>query len=182
MTQQDQTGSGVSGGVTVLFTGLPSAGKTTIAHALEKRLIDEGRKVEVLDGDVVRTHLCKGLGFSREDRDENIRRVGFVADLLSRNGVTVLCSVIAPYRSVREEVRALHGERIMEVYVSTPVEVCAERDVKGLYARQAAGEISGLTGVDDPYEPPTNPEVTVATQGESVEESAEAVWQALHAR
>ena len=96
MTQQDQTSSGASGGVTVLFTGLPSAGKTTIAHALEKRLIDEGRKVEVLDGDVVRTHLCKGLGFSREDRDENIRRVGFVADLLSRNGVTVLCSVIAP--------------------------------------------------------------------------------------
>jgi adenylylsulfate kinase len=182
MTQQDHTSSGASGGVTVLFTGLPSAGKTTIAHALEKRLIDEGRKVEVLDGDVVRTHLCKGLGFSREDRDENIRRVGFVADLLSRNGVTVLCSVIAPYRSVREEVRALHGERLMEVYVSTPVEVCAERDVKGLYARQAAGEISGLTGVDDPYEPPSNPEVTVATQGESVEESAEAVWQALHAR
>jgi len=182
MTQQDHTSSGASGGVTVLFTGLPSAGKTTIAHALEKRLIDEGRKVEVLDGDVVRTHLCKGLGFSREDRDENIRRVGFVADLLSRNGVTVLCSVIAPYRSVREEVRALHGERLMEVYVSTPVELCAERDVKGLYARQRAGEISGLTGVDDPYEPPTNPEVTVATQGESVEESAEAVWQALHAR
>ncbi|MDP8992560.1 MAG: adenylyl-sulfate kinase [Actinomycetota bacterium] len=168
-------------GVTVLFTGLPSAGKTTIARALEKRLLDEGRKVEVLDGDVVRTHLCKGLGFSREDRDENIRRVGFVADMLSRNGVVVLCSVIAPYRAVREEVRAFHTGRFLEVYVSTPVDVCAERDVKGLYARQRAGEISGLTGVDDPYEAPLDPEVVVPAHTQSVEESVEAVWQALYA-
>ncbi len=172
-----------SKGVTVLFTGLPSAGKTTIARALEKRLLDEGRPVEVLDGDVVRTHLCKGLGFSREDRDENIRRVGFVAHLLSRNGVVALCSVIAPYRAVREEVRALHHPgQFMEVYVSTPVEVCADRDVKGLYARQRAGEISGLTGVDDPYEPPAAPEVVVPTHDQSVEQSVEAVWQALQQR
>ncbi len=170
-------------GVTVLFTGLPSAGKTTIARAVEKRLLDEGRPVEVLDGDVVRTHLCKGLGFSREDRDENIRRVGFVANLLSRNGVVVLCSVIAPYRAVREEVRALHdGDRFMEVYVSTPVEVCAKRDVKGLYARQRAGELSGLTGVDDPYEPPVAPEVVVPTENQSLEQSVEAVWKALQQR
>ncbi len=170
-------------GVTVLFTGLPSSGKTTIARALEKRLLDEGRPVEVLDGDVVRTHLCKGLGFSREDRDENIRRVGFVAHLLSRNGVVVLCSVIAPYRAVREEVRALHGGgRFMEVYVSTPVEVCAARDVKGLYARQRAGELRGLTGVDDPYEPPVAPEVVVPTENQSLEQSVEAVWKALQQR
>ena len=174
------SGCDLDRGVTVLFTGLPSAGKTTIARALEKRLVDEGHKVEVLDGDVVRTHLCKGLGFSREDRDENIRRVGFVADLLSRNGVVVLCSVIAPYREVREEVRALHGDRFVEVYVSTPLEVCAERDVKGLYARQRAGELQGLTGVDDPYEPPLHPEVVVPTQHQGVEESVEAVWRALH--
>ncbi len=170
-------------GITVLFTGLPSSGKTTIARAVEKRLLDEGRPVEVLDGDVVRTHLCKGLGFSREDRDENIRRVGFVAHLLSRNGVVVLCSVIAPYRAVREEVRALHGgDRFMEVYVSTPVEVCADRDVKGLYARHRAGEISGLTGVDDPYEPPAAPDVVVPTHDQSIEQSVEAVWTALQHR
>jgi adenylylsulfate kinase len=169
----------LSRGVTVFFTGLPSAGKTTIARALEKRLLDAGHKVEVLDGDVVRTHLCKGLGFSREDRDENIRRVGFVADLLSRNGVTVLCSVIAPYRAVREEVRALHGDRFFEVYVAAPVEVCAERDVKGLYAKQRAGELKGLTGVDDPYEPPLAPEVVVPTDRQTVEESVETVWSAL---
>ena len=170
-------------GVTVLFTGLPSSGKTTIARAFEKRLLDDRRPVEVLEVDVLRTHLCKGLGFSRKDRDENIRRVGFVAHLLSRNGVVVLCSVIAPYRAVREEVRALHGgDRFMEVYVSTPVEVCADRDVKGLYARQRAGEISSLTGVDDPYEPPVAPEVTVPTHEQSIEQSAEAVWQALQQR
>ena len=164
---------------TVWLTGLPSAGKTTIARALEKRLLDEGRKVEVLDGDVVRTHLTKGLGFSREDRDENVRRIGFVANLLSRNGVTVLCSVISPYRSVRDEVRELHDGRFVEVHVSTPVEVCSQRDVKGLYAKQRAGEITGLTGVDDPYEPPLAPEVTIPTHELSVDEAVERVLEAL---
>ena len=162
-------------GTTVWLTGLPSAGKTTIARAVETRLLDEGRKVEVLDGDVVRTHLTKGLGFSREDRDENVRRIGFVADLLSRNGVIVLASVISPYRSVRDELRELHEGRFVEVYVSTPVEVCSERDVKGLYAKQRAGEISGLTGVDDPYEPPLAPEVTIPTHELSLDEAVERV-------
>ena len=166
-------------GKTVWLTGLPSAGKTTIARAVEKRLLDEGRKVEVLDGDVVRTHLTKGLGFTREDRDENVRRIGFVANLLSRNGVTVLASVISPYRAIRDELRELHDGRFVEVYVSTPVEVCSERDVKGLYAKQRAGEISGLTGVDDPYEPPLAPEVTIPTQDLSVDEAADLVVAAI---
>ena len=167
-------------GKTVWLTGLPSAGKTTIARAVEKRLLDEGgRKVEVLDGDVVRTHLTKGLGFSREDRDENVRRIGFVANLLSRNGVIVLCSVISPYRSIRDELRELHDGRFVEVYVSTPVEVCSERDVKGLYAKQRAGEITNLTGVDDPYEPPLSPEVTIPTHELSVDEAAERVLSVL---
>ena len=166
-------------GKTIWLTGLPSAGKTTIARAVEKRLLDEGRKVEVLDGDVVRTHLTKGLGFSREDRDENVRRIGFVADLLSRNGVVVLCPVIAPYRSVRDEVREMHGDRFVEVYVSTPLDECSERDVKGLYAKQKAGELKGLTGVDDPYEPPLSPEVVVPTHEQTLDESVETVWRAL---
>ena len=167
-------------GLTVWFTGLPSAGKTTIAQSLEKRLLDAGHRVEILDGDVVRRHLTKGLGFSKEDRDENIRRIGFVANLLSRNGVVVLCSVISPYRAIREEVRDLHGDRFFEVYVSTPVEVCSGRDVKGLYARQRAGEMTGLTGVDDPYEPPLAPDVVVPTVEETVEQSVDRVWLALH--
>jgi len=170
----------LSNGLTVWFTGLPSSGKTTIAHALEKRLLDAGVRVEVLDGDVVRTHLTKGLGFSKDDRDENIRRIGFVASLLARNGVVVLCSVISPYRAVRDEVRELHDGAFVEVYVSTPVEVCAERDVKGLYAKQRAGEIKGLTGVDDPYEPPLAPEVVVPTHDQTLDESVETVWRALH--
>jgi adenylylsulfate kinase len=165
--------------VTVWLTGLPSAGKSTIARALEKRLLDAGHPVEVLDGDVVRTHLTKDLGFSREDRDENVRRVGFVADLLSRNGVIVLCPVIAPYRVARDQVREMHGDRFVEVYVSTPVDECSERDVKGLYAKQKAGELTGLTGVDDPYEPPLNPEVIVPAHEQTLEESVETVWQAL---
>ena len=165
--------------MTVWLTGLPSSGKTTIARAVEKRLLDEGLPVEVLDGDVVRTHLTKDLGFSRDDREENVRRIGFVADLLSRNGVTVLCPVIAPYRAVRDEVRQLHGDRFVEVYVSTPLDQCAERDVKGLYAKQKAGELAGLTGVDDPYEPPLNPEVVVPTHEQTLDESVETVWRAL---
>jgi adenylylsulfate kinase len=164
---------------TLWLTGLPSAGKSTIARAVEKRLLDEGRAVEVLDGDVVRTHLTKDLGYSREDRRTNVQRIGFVANLLSRNGMTVLCPVIAPYREDRDEVRALHDGRFVEVYVSTPLDVCAQRDVKGLYAKQRAGEIVGFTGVDDPYEPPLAPEVTIPTHELSLDESVELVWQAL---
>jgi adenylylsulfate kinase len=168
-------------GKTIWLTGLPSAGKTTIARAVEKRLLadDPARRVEVLDGDVVRTHLTKGLGFSREDRDENVRRIGFVANLLSRNGVTVLCSVISPYRAVRDELRELHEGRFVEVHVSTPVEVCSERDVKGLYAKQRSGEISGLTGVDDPYEPPLAAEVTIPTHELTVDEAVDRVLSVL---
>jgi adenylylsulfate kinase len=159
----------------VWLTGLPSAGKTTIARALEKELLDAGRRVEVLDGDLVRTHLTKGLGFSREDRDENVRRIGFVANLLSRNGVVAICSVISPYRDVRDELRELHEGRFVEVYVSTPVAVCAERDVKGLYAKQRAGEITGLTGVDDPYEAPLAPDVDVPAHELSVGQAVERI-------
>lgn len=166
-------------GLTVWLTGLPSAGKSTLARALEKRLVDAGQRVEVLDGDVVRTHLTRDLGFSRADRDENVARIGFVAHLLSRNGVTVLCPVIAPFRAARNGVRELHGDRFVEVYVATPVEVCAQRDVKGLYARQRAGEIGGLTGVDDPYEAPLAPEITVEAHAQGVEESVELIWSAL---
>jgi len=170
----------LSAGVTIWFTGLPSSGKTTLAHALAKRLADEGYdRVEVLDGDLAREHLTKGLGFSREDRAENVRRIGWVASLLARNGVIVLASVISPYRDDRDAVREMHGERFVEVHVATPLEVCAERDVKGLYAKQRAGELTGLTGVDDPYEAPLRPEVVVPTHQQSVDESVELLWRSL---
>lgn len=169
-------------GLTIWLTGLPSSGKTTIAVALHGRLLDAGLRAELLDGDIVRTHLTRDLSFSKEDRIENILRVGFVAHLLSRNGVVTLCSLISPYRRARDQVRAWHEGRFFEVYVSTPPEVCASRDVKGLYARQRAGELSGLTGVDDPYEPPLAPEWVVPTHVQSVEESVDALWQALVGR
>ncbi len=166
-------------GLTVWFTGLPSAGKTTLATALCDRLRHAGRRVEMLDGDVLRTYLTADLGFSRHDRTLNVIRVGFVAHLLSRNGVIVVCSLISPYRDDRDKVRELHGDRFMEVYLSTPVEVCAERDVKGLYARQKAGDLKGLTGVDDPYEPPLHPELIVPTHAQDLAESVDMVWGAL---
>ena len=168
-------------GATLWFTGLPSAGKTTLAHALAKRLSDAGyERVEVLDGDVAREHLTKGLGFTREDRNENVRRIGWVAELLARNGVVVLCSVISPYRAVRDELRARHEGRFVEIFVATPVEVCAQRDVKGLYARKDAGELTTpLTGIDDPYEPPVAAEITVPTHQQTIDESVEQLWQAL---
>ena len=172
-------------GATVWLTGLPSAGKTTIAKALAARLRDDGRRVEVLDGDELRTHLTADLGFSRADRDTNVRRVGFVARLLARNGVIVLVPVIAPYASTRGQVRAAHdvdGTAFVEVHVSTPLEVCVERDVKGLYAKQRAGEVTGLTGVDDPYEAPTSPELRLDTRGFTVEECAAKVHAALAER
>ena len=157
-------------GVTVWFTGLSGAGKTTLARAVYDELKKRSYRVEILDGDVVRQYLTKGLGFSKEDRDENIRRIGFVAHLLTRNGVIVLVSAISPYRATREEVRARIGD-FVEVYVNAPLEVCEQRDVKGLYKKARAGEIKNFTGIDDPYEPPLNPEVECRTDSERVEES-----------
>jgi adenylylsulfate kinase len=168
-------------GVTVWFTGLPSAGKTTIATLLADELAGQRLPVELLDGDVVRTHLTKGLGFSKEDRDENIRRIGYVARLLTRHGVITLVSAISPYRAVRDENRAAieQAGRFFEVYVATSVETCRERDVKGLYAKQARGELKGLTGVDDPYEPPLAPELVLRTEDEDPNTSAKRVLAAL---
>jgi adenylylsulfate kinase len=156
-------------GLTVWFTGLSGAGKTTIAERVEQELVLRGLRVEMLDGDVVRQSLTKGLGFSKADRDENIRRIGFVADLLTRNGVIVLVPVISPYRAVREEVREKIGA-FVEVYVGTSLEVCEQRDVKGLYRKARDGEIKGFTGIDDPYEPPLNPDVICITEEESLEQ------------
>lgn len=161
-------------GGTVWLTGLPSAGKTTIALGLAELLRADGVRVQVLDGDEVRAALSADLGFSKEDRDTNVRRIGYVAGLLAGHGVTVLVPVIAPYAASRTKVRELHAEQgvpYLEVHVATPVEVCASRDVKGLYARQAAGSLSGLTGVDDPYEAPFNPDLRIDTQHQTVEES-----------
>ncbi|WP_028812837.1 adenylyl-sulfate kinase [Streptomyces flavidovirens] len=162
-------------GVTVLLTGLPSAGKTTIAFLLAEKLRDAGHRVEVLDGDVMRKTLSAGLGFDREDRHENLRRIGLMAEVLARNGVIVLVPVVAPYADSRDAVRRRHtesGTAFFEVHVATPVEVCAERDVKGLYAKQRAGELTGLTGVDDPYEVPKEPDLVIPTVRQSADEAA----------
>jgi adenylylsulfate kinase len=161
-----------NGGLTLWFTGLSGAGKSTIAEVVERELRERGAKVEVLDGDVVRTNLSKGLGFSKEDRDTNIRRIAFVADLLSRNGVVAITAAISPYREIRAEARETHGDRFVEIYVKASVDECARRDVKGLYEKAFKGEIKEFTGVSDPYEPPENAEITVDTENETVEESA----------
>ena len=162
-------------GTTVWFTGLPSAGKTTLGTALAERLRADGiERVELLDGDEVREFLSKGLGFSREDRDTNVLRIGWVAASLAKHGVLVLASVISPFAATRAAVRQLHdakGAGFLEVHVATPVDVCSERDVKGLYAKQKAGELSGLTGVDAPYEPPTAADAVVPTHEQTLEES-----------
>ena len=164
-------------GATVWLTGLPTAGKTTLATALAARLRERGVvAVENLDGDEVREFLSKGLGFSREDRDTNVLRIGWVAATLAKHGVLVLASVISPYAATRDAVRLLHGERgaaFLEVHVATPVEVCSERDVKCLYARQRAGQLQGLTGVDAPYEPPASPEARVPTHEQSIGQSVD---------
>ncbi|NEQ51261.1 MAG: adenylyl-sulfate kinase [Leptolyngbya sp. SIO3F4] len=165
-------------GVTVWFTGLSGSGKTTISQALEKKLRAAGAKLEVLDGDIVRTNLTKGLGFSKEDRDENVRRIGFVSHLLTRNGVIVLVSAISPYREVRDQVRARIGD-FVEVYANTPVEVCEQRDVKGLYKKARSGEIKNFTGISDPYEEPLNPEVNCETVNETLDESVNKVMSKL---
>ena len=158
-------------GFTLWFTGLSGSGKTAIAKLVERDLLDRGLKAERLDGDIVRQSLTRDLGFSKQDRDKNIERVTFVAKLLTRNGVAVLCSFISPYRARRAKSRREIG-KFIEVYVECPVEVCAQRDVKGLYARAFTGEIENFTGVSDPYEEPEDPEIICHTAEETVEESA----------
>jgi len=161
-------------GFTVWLTGLSAAGKTTIANGLKERLLERGRKVEVLDGDVIRTNLSKGLGYSKEDRGTNIRRIGFVCELLTRNGVAVVASAISPFRAVRREVRR-KIKHFVEVFVDCPLEVCIQRDPKGLYKKALAGQIKGFTGIDDPYEPPRNPDVHLHTDREEPEQSVQKV-------
>jgi adenylylsulfate kinase len=165
-------------GVTVWFTGLSGAGKTTISRVVEQKLRENGYKIEILDGDVVRENLTKGLGFSKADRDENIRRIGFVAHLLTRNGVIVLVSAISPYREIRNEVRQRIGD-FVEIYVNAPLAICENRDVKGLYKRARSGEIKNFTGIDDPYEAPFHPDVECRTDQETLDESIAKVFLAL---
>jgi adenylyl-sulfate kinase len=172
----------MSDGMTLWFTGLSGAGKTTVAEIVERELRDRGLRVEVLDGDLVRRNLSNGLGFSKEDRDTNIRRIAFVADLLSRNEVVAITAAISPYRSVREEARALMDGRFLEIHVKASVEECARRDVKGLYEKAFAGEIKEFTGVSDPYEEPVDPELVLDTEAESPEESAEKVLALVDSR
>ncbi len=162
-------------GFALWFTGLSGAGKTTIADIVERELRTRFGKVEVLDGDIVRTNLSKGLGFSREDRDTNVLRIGFVADLLTRNGVGVIVSAISPFKEVRDQVRRNIGEDFIEIFVDAPLEVCAERDVKGLYKKAFSGEIPQFTGVSDPYEPPVAAELHIKTDEETAQESARRV-------
>jgi sulfate adenylyltransferase len=163
-----------AGGACLWFTGLSGSGKSTTVELLAQILEERGRTVTILDGDVVRTHLSRGLGFSREDRDENVRRVGFVASEIVRHGGLVICSLVSPYRDTRAEIRQMVDEAggpgsFIEVFVDTPLAVVMERDVKGLYAATARGEIEKMTGVADPYEPPLNPEIRLETVGHSVE-------------
>ena len=165
-------------GFTLWFTGLSGAGKSTLSEAIEHRLKASGQKVEVLDGDVVRTHLSKGLGFSREDRDTNIKRIAFVCGLLTRNDVICISAAISPYRETRQWARDHIGD-FVEVYVKCPIEVCRQRDVKGLYKLVDEGKIKGFTGVDDPYEEPEHPELIVETDRETIEESVERIFARL---
>ena len=166
------------GGVTIWFTGLPSCGKSTIADALADRLHINGYKPQRLDGDIIRQNLWKELGFSKEDRDENIRRVAFLADLLTRNGIITVTSFISPYREMRGYARKIIGN-FVEVYVKCPVDVCIQRDTRGLYKKALAGEISNFTGISDPYEEPVNPEVLIESDKETVEEGVAKVMDKL---
>jgi adenylyl-sulfate kinase len=158
-------------GLTIWFTGLSGAGKSTLAEAVRDALRTRGRRVEILDGDEVRTNLSKGLGFSKEDRDTNIRRIGYVARLLSRNGVVAITAAISPYAEIRDEVRRAHEARFVEVFVDCSLDELVKRDKKGLYAKALRGEIANFTGVSDPYEPPASPDIHVHTDRECVEES-----------
>jgi adenylyl-sulfate kinase len=168
-------------GFVVWFTGLSAAGKTTVANIVEAELEQRGLLVDHLDGDIVRTHLSKGLGFSKEDRDTNIHRIGWVASRVARAGAAVIVSAISPYEEARRHARSLVEPHVpfVEVYVATPLEECARRDPKGLYAAAFAGEIADFTGVSAPYEEPSNPEVTIDTTGVSPSESARVVLEAL---
>jgi len=168
-------------GVTIWLTGLSGAGKTTISGLLRKELERRHQPIELLDGDVVRTHLSKGLGFSREDRDTNVRRIAFVSKLLTRNGVAVIVAAISPFRNTREEARQ-DISRFLEVYVKCPIDELVRRDVKGLYARALRGEIPNFTGVSDPYEEPEHPDVVVETDRETVEASVAKILAALDAK
>jgi len=165
-------------GFTLWFTGLSGAGKSTLSQLVAQRLCAHGARVELLDGDVVRTRLSKGLGFSKDDRDENIRRIGFVCDLLTRHGVIAIAAAISPYRAIRDELRASISP-FVEIYVTCPIEILIERDVKGLYKKALAGEIAQFTGITDPYEPPLRPELTVDSSQETPEQSCERIWQTL---
>jgi len=169
-------------GVCIWFTGLSGAGKSTIAEILTVLLLESGREATVLDGDVIRTHLSKGLGFSKEDRDTNILRIGFVAGEIVRHDGTVICAAISPYRAARNEARKMVGENFVMVYVDTPIEVCEQRDKKGLYAKARRGELKGFTGVDDPYEPPIDPEITLQTTAVSPKENARRIVAYLEAQ
>ncbi|MBS1830328.1 MAG: adenylyl-sulfate kinase [Acidobacteria bacterium] len=166
---------------TIWFTGLSSAGKSTLSQLLHDHLRAAGHKVELLDGDTIRRHLSKGLGFTREDREENLRRIAFVAELLARNGVTVIVAAIAPYHSIREEVRA-RLLPFVEIYVNAPLAICEQRDVKGLYRKTREGHMTGMTGIDDPYEPPLSPEIECRTDLETIEQSLEKILGYLHAQ
>lgn len=165
-------------GVTVWFTGLPSSGKSTIARLVERQCRKWKLKVELLDGDVVRTNLSKGLSFSKEDREINVKRIAFVCQLLTRNDVLAIASAISPYRETREQARQMIGS-FLEVYVKTSLQECEKRDVKGLYQKARSGEVTGMTGVDDPYEAPVNPEVICETEKETPEECAAKVVEKL---
>jgi adenylylsulfate kinase len=167
-------------GFVLWLTGLSGAGKSTVAAKLGPALAERGHKVELLDGDEVRTNLCQGLGFSREDRDTNIARIGYVAGKLAKHGVVVLVAAISPYRQARDQVRA-QVEDFVEVYVAAPLATCAERDPKGLYAKALAGQLPNFTGVSDPYEPPLDPELVLHTEAESVDDSVHQVLTWLEA-
>ena len=169
-------------GCTLWFTGLPCSGKSTLAELLAEELKRRGRYVEIMDGDEVRKHLTKGLGFSREDRDENIRRIGYVCRLLSRNGVVAIGAAISPFRAIRDEVRAAHEADFLEIFVDTPLELCIQRDVKGMYKKAIAGEMKNFTGISDPYEPPENPEIVIRTAKENAEQSAAQILAELERR
>jgi adenylylsulfate kinase len=168
-------------GLTIWLTGLPSAGKSTLGRNVVKRLLDDGEAVELLDGDLIRAKIGKNLGFSREDREDNLRRISFVADLLSRNGITVVVAAISPYRDLRREFRD-QLDPFLEVFVNAPLAVCEQRDVKGLYRRCRNHEITGMTGIDDIYEPPPSPEVECRTDVETVDESVAKILTAIRLR